>query len=305
MPENALRTLTGAPIYHYTVADLEDEIIWDLIKSGHDSSYLMTTGTSGYLNDCGVPAAHAYAIISAFFLRDEHGRVAHKMLMIRDPKGRDTYQDKWNSKDKASWTPEFIAQVPRGINPLRPNSFGVFFIEHIRYGRCFESFQIAHQREQEGYKETWYDIENDDGDQTDLSFTVPESKQGTIYITAETYVDGAVPWESHCAGQAPLQVLFIGTKNTTTGKYHRLAKSFYRERVEQPLSIDERHYKAGDQIGVFVRYEWGRVPEGARDITVKLYSKMDLALVDEHNRTNQYKMDTLEAFDGIEDDFWN
>ena len=54
-----------------------------------------------------------------------------------------------------------------------------------------------------------------------------------------------------------------------------------------------------------MRYEWGRVPEGARDITVKLYSKMDLALVDEHNRTNQYSMDTLEAFDGIVDDFWN
>ena len=163
MPENALRTLTGAPVFHYTVSDLDDITIWSLIKSGHDSGYIMTTGTSGYLNDCGVPAAHAYAIISAFFLRDKHGRVVHRMLMIRDPKGKDTYQDKWNSKDKSSWTHDFISQVPRGINPLRPNSYGVFFIEHIRYGRCFESFQIAHMRDKEGYKETWYDIENDDG----------------------------------------------------------------------------------------------------------------------------------------------
>jgi hypothetical protein len=101
--------LTGAPVFRYGVADLDDITIWSLIKSGHDSGYAMTTGTSGYINDCGVSAAHAYSILSAFFLRDQHGRVAHRMLMIRDPTGNDTYQDKWNSKDTSSWTPEFIA----------------------------------------------------------------------------------------------------------------------------------------------------------------------------------------------------
>jgi hypothetical protein len=107
-------------------------------------------------------------------------------------------------------------------------------------------------------------------------FTVPAPAQGTIYVTAETYVQGAVPWESHCPGKPPFQVLFVGTKNMTTGKFHRLGKTFYRETIEVPLTIDEHQYKAGDQIGVFVRYEWARVPDGARDITVKLYSKMNL-----------------------------
>lgn len=143
IPENSLRILTGAPLFHYQVEKLHNDSIWDYIKSGFDSEYLMTAGTNGFQNPCGISSVHAYSILAAFFLRDGD-EVKYKMLMVRDPKGTNTYSGKWNDKDSLSWSPSYIKQVPYGINPLRKKSNGVFFIEIGRFGICFDSFQIAH-----------------------------------------------------------------------------------------------------------------------------------------------------------------
>ena len=119
IPENSLRLLTGAPAWHYVVSELHDDSIWDYIKSGIDSHYLIMAGTDGYENACGVRPAHSYSIFSAFFLKDKYGNVKHKMLMMRDPTGEATYSDQWNNYDKRSWTPFYSKQVPYGIDPLR------------------------------------------------------------------------------------------------------------------------------------------------------------------------------------------
>ena len=105
IPENALRLLTGAPAFHYEVSQLHNDSIWDYIKSGFDSNYLMMAGTSGYQNVCGVSPMHSYSIFSAFFLKDKDGKVKHKMIMMRDPRGKDSFKDKWNDQDRISWTP--------------------------------------------------------------------------------------------------------------------------------------------------------------------------------------------------------
>ena len=85
---------------------------------------------------------------------------------------------------------------------------------------------------------------------------------------------GIVPFDVHCPGQPPLHILFVGTKDEQTGKYKQIQKDSYEEVSPVPVLIKEDQYQKDQTIGIFVRYEWNRVPEGARDITVKVYSKM-------------------------------
>ena len=116
-------------------------------------------------------------------------------------------------------------------------------------------------------------------------------------------MNGIVPFDTRCQGELPLHVLFVGTKDESTGKYAQIQKDIYSEISPVPVVIKEDKYKAGQIIGIFVRYEWNRVPEGARDITVKVYSKMkDLKLVDEHGRTNMQHMDSQYSFKIEQDD---
>jgi hypothetical protein len=55
------------------------------------------------------------------------------------------------------------------------------------FQECFQQYQIAHVRDQEGFVETWYDLENDvTGTEKTYSFEVSGS-DSDIYISSETY----------------------------------------------------------------------------------------------------------------------
>ena len=45
--ENALRMLTGAPIYTYNVTAMTDNAIWSVIKGGAELDFVMTIDTPG------------------------------------------------------------------------------------------------------------------------------------------------------------------------------------------------------------------------------------------------------------------
>lgn len=51
---------------------------------------------------------------------------------------------------------------------------------------CFQTYQVAHVRDNEGFVETWYDLEDDDGIEKSYSFNVSLS-DSDIYISSETY----------------------------------------------------------------------------------------------------------------------
>lgn len=55
----------------------------------------------------------------------------------------------------------------------------------------FDNVFISHNRENEGYKGTWYDVENG-VDTSTFYVTVPDN-DGDLYFTAETYYPGMIP----------------------------------------------------------------------------------------------------------------
>ena len=51
----------------------------------------------------GLTLNHAYAILAAFELKNKDGFVEHQLIMIRDPRNINYYDEKWNKKDL--WIP--------------------------------------------------------------------------------------------------------------------------------------------------------------------------------------------------------
>ena len=72
---------------------------------------------------------------------------------------------KFNVNDTASWTPHYKSQVPHGMDPTDFEYFkrtGVFFMEFHYVYHCFESILTPYYLGDEGYKNTWYDVDDDD-----------------------------------------------------------------------------------------------------------------------------------------------
>ena len=163
----------------------------------------MSAGTTGGSdtgrNDCGIATGHAYSIIDSFVLNN--GGAEIDMLMLRNPWGVTDYSADW-AHDDENWTAENIAQVPFSIDPTTSHNEGIFFIPMTTFGNtaedynCIFSFEIAHMRDSEGYKDAWYDEIDNTNEETYTSFyiTVP-ANDGALYFTVESYYQEIVPLE--------------------------------------------------------------------------------------------------------------
>ena len=69
-------------------------------------------------------------------------------------------------------------------------------IENLIGEDCFHSYNIAHMRDTEGYRNTWYDKEDDeDNVWSSYEFTTYPTIQSDIYFSVATYSNGIVPNE--------------------------------------------------------------------------------------------------------------
>lgn len=141
--------------------------MFSIMQSADAANYLMGAGTAGSGDDsiknaCGIAESHAYSILAAFTMTDASG-VAHKCLLMRNPWGTVYYKDQW-AKNDTNWTDALVAQVPFGVDVrTQQDSEGLFVVPINKFigTDCFSDYQIAHQRDSEGYKDRWYDKEND------------------------------------------------------------------------------------------------------------------------------------------------
>ena len=79
-----------------------------------------------------------------------------------------------------------MRQVPLGIDIRKSHKYGIFAIESVDFFRCFYDYQIGHLRQNEGYVDTWYDQENDNGSEKAYKFQ-PPYRRGDLYISVESY----------------------------------------------------------------------------------------------------------------------
>ena len=58
--------------------------------------------------------------------------------------------------------------------------------------KCFDELDVAHYRDGEGYRLSWYDMEGDLGFVNDYTIHVPK-QDGDLYFTVESYYANMVP----------------------------------------------------------------------------------------------------------------
>ena len=112
---NALRFLTGAPVFNFihekdfTVAE-DKEKVFPMLMDAYEKKYLMNAGTFGGddsdVNECGISKGHAFSILAAFTMTDAEG-ADYNMLLIRDPYGEVEYSEGWNAND-ARWNDDLV-----------------------------------------------------------------------------------------------------------------------------------------------------------------------------------------------------
>ena len=150
---------------------------------------------------------------------------------------------------------------------------------------CVADYQIGHQRNGEGYTNTWLDVDDesnnemwsgyaaagengaDDETKSEFTITVPRNS-GDLYFTAESYINGMVPEECQGAYGAPL--LLVELYNG----YNRLDYKYYPDMLNMPLMVEEGSYSGGTTFTLKVQYKWFINP--VREYTVGVYSSQDL-----------------------------
>ena len=66
------------------------------------------------------------------------------------------------------------------------------FLDSKNFLKCFESIEIGHYRENEGYFSTWYDAEKMDDKIYPYELSA-NSNEGDIYVSVETYIPDLIP----------------------------------------------------------------------------------------------------------------
>ncbi len=214
-----IRFLTGAPVILYDVQDIyptKGEVIGQdsdgndiLAPYGYDeifsmledaiaANYVVGVGTDGNGSDseknaCNIAMSHAYSILGAFTIDHVDGS-SERALLIRNPWGTANYNGPL-SKDDSLWTNDLVQQVPLNVDPRTDQeAYGMFVVPFTRFVQqddpsddCFSDLQIGHLRDDEGYSNDWYDLE-DIEDETVHNFVVqPRENDGDLYFTTEGY----------------------------------------------------------------------------------------------------------------------
>ena len=145
---------------------------------------------------------HAYAIIDLFVMKQtvKHSKRTYdeeyRMVIMKDPLGPRSEMDHdgwWSTKQVKRWTDTFKSQVPLGIDPLDyafQFETGIFIIEIGELSDyCFNTIEHAIDLSDDGYSNSWYDMDDDSikGDEHQFKIIIPQTGNGDIYINVETY----------------------------------------------------------------------------------------------------------------------
>ena len=295
--ENGIYALTGTPVIRYQTADItsygDAEKAWAKIRAADAADWLMGAATGAgsdqNFNDYGIALGHAYSLLTAFELVE--GSTVHKVVMFRNPWGTAHYHGPW-SKDDSRWTSQLVAQVPYGIDVrTAQQAEGVFIVPIdllIGSRNCFDNYQIAHQRASEGYKQTWYDQEGDDGQQKAYTFTVDSSASSDVYFQVSTYAQNIIPPSCTTGvfqGQTiNLPIIFYAVYAGNT----EIAGAAYVDQFPRPSVVGASSHSQGTTYAIYVQVYYFGSPHP--DHTVKVYSKYNSQIL-ENGRSNQLNMD--------------
>ena len=150
---------------------------------------------------------------------------------------------------------------------------------------AFESFNVAEDRSEEGYKHTWYDKEGSSGALETYKFT-PKSAIGDIYISVHSYPFNSIPLVGNCftGNTQPTVTVTLRTISAV------VATDSYSDFFSKPLLLANGAFTSLQDFYLDVTYDWK--DSASPDYTVVLYSQQnDLSIILNGGTTNMIHMD--------------
>ena len=109
---------------------------------------------------------------------------------------------KYHPGDTQNWDlwARIMVNTTYGFDPLDVDYFfehGLFFMEMEDVVICFSGLDYALNLNKQGFKNTWYDVDNDpvEGERRQFSFVIPEKdvEHKEIFISVESYYVEMIP----------------------------------------------------------------------------------------------------------------
>lgn len=126
--------------------------------------------------------------------------------------------------------------------------YSVFFMDYSEFSTAFESFSIAHTRQDQNYQISWYDVEDNTGTIEDL-LVIPSKQQGDIYFTVHSYPLNSIPLTDDCftSSTQPSYTLTVD-KGDSDDRANVLDTVSMTDNYPQSIQVLEASYVAGESI---------------------------------------------------------
>ena len=190
----ACRIFSGAPANDYLTASFTEDQIWSILKDSDEKKYILGAGTSGsgnhdLKNELGLSQSHAYSVIGCYELKDGEGNVVHKLLMLRNPWGFETYNGPWHDGD-SRWDGGGFGVDYKTQVPYYAQDDGKFFIDIANFKKSFLYFLVQYYRHD--WQISFYEVLNDDSSLRRFTFTTLQTM--SMHLAADTYDPRMYPY---------------------------------------------------------------------------------------------------------------
>mmetsp|Transcript_19533 Transcript_19533/g.14240 ORF Transcript_19533/g.14240 Transcript_19533/m.14240 type:complete len:214 (+) Transcript_19533:319-960(+) len=133
-----LYTLTGWLPQKFDLPTVDDkEKLWQKILLGYKNNDCLITIGTGLIPDedsIGLVSNHAYGVLEIYEIQN------YRILLVKNPWGRFSWNGKFSENDRVSWTPELKKLLH--YDDLHAEDLGIFWIEFDSVCTFFESLDI-------------------------------------------------------------------------------------------------------------------------------------------------------------------
>ena len=153
---------------------------------------------------------------------------------------------------------------------------------------CFEEIQQAQDLSSDGYKNSWYDVDDDPVEGMPREFTIEIPEEGSdIYISVESYYSNM--HTEHCHLD---QHRHVPDTAFTITKGAKVLANITRLSTAHPwyYHLKPEHYSAGTVLSMTTKFNW-HWQLAARDYSIVVYAKQNVTIKDSGGKTNMLHYD--------------
>lgn len=203
-----LRTLTGMPTV-FLEHKGNTEKLYRVYKHFAASNFPSTAGCCKNGGKDGLVSGHAYSFLDIAELRNSNGKVAHRIVKVRNPWNHENYHGPWRDSDPA-WKqhPEWKKQVG-----LVEADDGIFWLPWETFANYYEFTSTAL------YQPYKYKVANLVSKKREYTYNIDNPKSQYFYVSVDTYSERNYPRAGRCRPTHSMYLQFTDEHNKAVTEF--------------------------------------------------------------------------------------